>query len=115
MVARPLYPEGPVKQPESQKPGKDAFEVLSEARTGLFRATLLFGSIAVALALILAPAADRHAKTATIAHGFDLDPIQTGSIHQSDPSRYIVRRSVLQESGAQPCLMFPDGSQRGAC
>ena len=85
-----------------------------EMRTGLLRATLLFGSIAIALALIIAPAARKGADYVTASNPPQLDMISTGSIGSSN-SHYIVRRSVLQAPGAGPCLMFPSGERRGAC
>lgn len=95
-----------------QKSGKSGTFV--EARTGLFRATLLFGSIAGALALIVVPAADRHAKLTVAEHG--LDPVVTGSAARpGDKRTYVERRSVLWDAKNGPCLLFPDGSQRGAC
>ena len=86
---------------------------IAEARTGLFRATLLFGSIAAALSLIVVPAADRHARMA-VERGTEIDPVVTGSIVPPEHSRYTVRRSVLQPDNG-PCLLYPDGTQRGAC
>lgn len=97
---------------EEYKQKADAF---AEARTGLFRATLLFGSIAVALALIVVPAADHQAKL-TVAQAKDpIDQMITGSTTPAENQRYTLRRSVLQNSRSGPCLLFPDGTQRGAC
>lgn len=87
---------------------------LAEARTGLFRATLLFGSIAVALALIVAPAAERGAKYA-VSGAPQLDPIATGSIRSGEAGSYTIRRSVLQPAGAAPCIVFSGGGRSGAC
>lgn len=103
----------------ASKPKSDAglSETFAEARTGLFRATLLFGSIAVALALIIVPAADRQAKLAAAGAAEGLDPVLTGSTAAATPDirRYTLRRSVLDDSRSEPCLMFPDGTQRGKC
>ena len=87
----------------------------AEARTGLLRATLLFGSIAAALALIVVPAVDKQAKGSVAASMDDVDMITTGSIRHTDKQRYVVRRSVLQGPDREPCLLFPNGTQRGAC
>ena len=103
-----------MKEASHQKSGPAISETLAQARTGLFRATLLFGSIAVALALIVVPAADRQAKLSA----FDrkgIDTLTTGSVANPEKLRYVVRRSVLQDHAAGPCLMFPDGTRRGAC
>lgn len=87
--------------------------LMADARTGLLRATMLFGSIAVALALIVVPLADRHARTVVAERG--LDEMATGSVGTQHSSHYTLSRSVLQRNGAGPCLLFPDGSTRGAC
>lgn len=90
-------------------------EGIAEARTGLFRATLLFGSIAAALSLIIVPAADRHSREVVAARE-GLDPVATGSIAKpANAERYTLRRSVLRQDSEGPCLLFPDGSQKGAC
>lgn len=86
------------------------------ARTGLFRASLLFGSIAAALALIVVPEADRHAKTAIAERAADIDQTTTGSIGSPrKPERYTIYQSILDRPDQGPCIMFPDGSQKGAC
>lgn len=94
-------------------------DTLAEARTGLFRATLLFGSIAAALSLIAVPAADRHAKYEISQRERSpetVDPIVTGTNPSpGEPRRYVVRQSVLDDARSGPCLLFPDGTQRGAC
>lgn len=98
---------------EEWEKGRRASESIAEIRTGLFRATLLFGSIALALALIIAPAAKRGADYVATAHRPQLDTMTTGSISTSN--RYTVRRSVLQRSDALPCVIFSDGGSTGAC
>ena len=106
-----------MKEASQQKTGQQKTgmsETLSEARTGLFRATLLFGAIAIALALIVVPTADRHAKLAVAEHAEGLDQIVTGS-NRDASKRYVETRSVLWDAKHGPCLLFPDGSQRGAC
>jgi hypothetical protein len=98
----------------SQKSGVS--DTLVEARSGLFRATLLFGSIAVALAMIVVPTADQQAKQRVAAErARELDPITTGSNSTTDRQSYVSRRSVLTDPSKGPCLLFPDGTQRGAC
>lgn len=106
-----------MKEGNQQKSMAAMAETLAEARTGLFRATLLFGAIAIALALIVVPAADRHAKLTIAERIGDIDPMITGTnpANGSPVRRYVVRRSVLDIEGGGPCLYFPDGSQRGAC
>jgi len=101
-----------MKEASQQKSGMS--DSLAEARTGLFRATLLFGSIAAALALIVVPAVDRHTKVA-VSQGQDLDMMPTGSNSHANRRTYVESRSVLWDSKTGPCLLFPDGTQRGAC
>ncbi|KAB0677062.1 hypothetical protein F6X38_19570 [Aureimonas leprariae] len=89
---------------------------MAEARTGLFRATLLFGSAAAALSLIVVPMADRQAKLIVAERASDLDAMTTGSIgSDANVQRYTIRRSVLDRPDRAPCIMFPDGRQTGAC
>ncbi|MEF2071428.1 hypothetical protein [Consotaella aegiceratis] len=97
--------------------GSNSLRVLADASTGLLRATLLFGSIVIALSLILAPAADREARTRMADGAEFLDPVITGSVKQpgGSHSTYVVMRSVLQTPGAGPCLLFPDGRRKGEC
>lgn len=104
-----------MREEHKRKPDAGLTSVFAEARTGLLRATLLFGSIAVALALIVVPAADRQAKL-MVGDGRDkLDQMTTGSIRTPDAGRYTLLHSVLQDPSAGPCLLFADGTQRGAC
>ncbi|MEP9387842.1 hypothetical protein [Mesorhizobium sp. KR9-304] len=81
------------------------------AGVGLLRVALLFGSAAVALALIVAPIADKYAKS-QIAGVDGLDFLATGSIGK--PGAYTIRRSVLQEPGSV-CIIRPDGRRSGDC
>ncbi|WP_229152121.1 hypothetical protein [Aurantimonas sp. VKM B-3413] len=86
---------------------------MSEIGTGLFRATLLFGMLGLALALILAPAVDRGAGYLLAGDRPALDMMATGSIGSS--TRYTVSRSVLQPAGAPPCIFYPGGPGGGRC
>ncbi len=79
----------------------------------LIRVTLLFGSAAVALALVLAPAAERYAQGDLGMDGVDF--ISTGSIRNSGTARsYTIHRSVLQQPGAV-CIIHANGTTRGDC
>ena len=81
------------------------------AGVGMLRIALLFGSAAVALALILAPLADRYSKSQVV--GLDgLDFTTTGSI--GNRAAYTVRRSVLQAPGSV-CIIRANGQRRGDC
>jgi hypothetical protein len=89
--------------------------VLGDGSMGAVRIALLFGSAAVALALIIAPiAAGRsggdHSRT-TI--GADLDTMSTGSIGQG--TRYTIRKSVLQSAPNAICIIRDNGMRSGDC
>lgn len=83
---------------------------LGVAGTGMLRIALLFGSAAVALALILTPLAARHSRTNLVIGG--LDHTATGAI--GDRASYTIRRSVLQDAGAV-CIIRADGRRSGDC
>ena len=85
--------------------------LLGPAGVGVLRVALLFGSAAVALALILAPMADRYSKSQVV--GIDgLDYIATGSTGK--PRTYTIRKSVLQETGSV-CIIRATGERVGDC
>ncbi|UXN62526.1 hypothetical protein [Phyllobacterium zundukense] len=92
---------------------------LSGAAGGILRITLLFGSAAVALALIIAPLADRGSQAVVdYSTSRSIDEIQTGSIKTPDPittSTYTIRRSILQSSPKAVCILNSDGSKIGDC
>ena len=64
------------------------------AGMGVLRVTLLFGSAAVALALIIAPLADEYSRPEFADAGGGLDYTSTGSI--GPRGSYTIRKSVLQ-------------------
>jgi hypothetical protein len=77
---------------------------------------LLFGSAAVALALILAPIADRHVSSgqpAQSARTSGLDVMTTGAIRYR--GTYTERRSVLQPSPNSVCIIRDNGTRSGDC
>ena len=85
------------------------------AGMGLLRIALLFGSAAVALALIVVPLLDNEDSRTQIARdGFiGIDTTTTGSIGRS--ATYTIRRSVLQASPDSVCLIRADGRRSGDC
>ncbi|MDQ2632956.1 MAG: hypothetical protein M3Y43_07600 [Pseudomonadota bacterium] len=98
---------------------EDEWDAIRRRRAPLFgvagmsmlRVTLLFGSAAVALALILAPMADRYQKSRVV--GMDgIDFISTSST--GGRASYTIRRSVLQEPGAV-CIIHASGQRSGDC
>ena len=86
-----------------------------DAGMGLLRLTLLFGSAAVALALIAVPLLDNGNDRQQIARGgfMGLDTTTTGSIGR--PGTYTVRRSVLQPSPDAVCVIAASGRLSGDC
>lgn len=89
---------------------------LGYAGMGALRVTLLFGSAAIALALILAPIARDHTRMIVAqADGvYGLDNIVTGTVNRTS-GRYTVRRSVLQSSPDAVCIISDRGSKSGDC
>lgn len=88
---------------------------LGSAGMGALRVALLFGSVGIALALILTPLMERRMDRAAY-RGAGVDSFTTGSI--SDAQRrhaYIKRRSVLQSSPQALCIISADGSRSGEC
>lgn len=90
------------------------------AGMGALRITLLFGSAAVALALILVPVAENQAeKMMYSSYPGGLDMMATGTIGgavgQRGGSAYVVRRSVLQPSPSSVCIIRQNGMRTGDC
>jgi hypothetical protein len=88
---------------------------VGQAGMGALRVTLLFGSAAIALALIIAPIAERETRT-VIARAnapFGLDSTPIGSIHRSQS--YTIRRSILQPTPNSVCIISSSGRRSGAC
>jgi hypothetical protein len=85
--------------------------LLGIAGVGALRFALLFGSAAVALALILAPIADGQTRSFVGSPG--VDTITTGTVQQG--GRYTVRRSVLQDSPNAICVIRENGTRNGNC
>ena len=86
----------------------------ADAGMGLLRITLLFGSAAVALALIATPFLET--QTRSLVAGDDpggLDMAATGSIRHRNI--YTVRRSVLQPQSDSPCIIDSHGRGSGGC
>ena len=85
---------------------------------GILRITLLFGSAAVALALIIAPIADSQTRSYLAQDGgpIGVDTMTTGSIKGSGyRNGYTIRRSVLQSSPEAVCVINAIGVKTGDC
>jgi hypothetical protein len=87
------------------------------AGMGAVRVALLFGSAAVALALIFTPMLeDRTRKMTYSAYPAGVDMMATGSIGQrANPGAYTIRRSVLQPSPNAVCIIRDNGMRTGDC
>ncbi|MEI9431651.1 hypothetical protein [Mesorhizobium sp. Cs1299R1N3] len=86
----------------------------ADAGMSVLRITLLFGSAAVALALIATPFLDSQTRSQSAREDFPgLDMTATGSI--SHRSTYTVRRSVLQAEPGGVCIIRSDGKSSGEC
>jgi hypothetical protein len=81
---------------------------------GILRITLLFGSAAVALALIIAPILDKQIRSTAYDKPFGVDDFATGSVGKGG-NVYTIRRSVLQSSPDAICLIDSNGQRHGDC
>lgn len=97
--------------------GTMAAGLIASAGGGALRLALLFGSGAVALALILVPVLERQGRERSVAaldSRTQLDMIATGSIAAHE-TRYTIRRSVLQANPAAVCIITSSGHRSGQC
>jgi hypothetical protein len=85
------------------------------AGMGILRITLLFGSAAVALALIVAPIAESQTRSYVARGGTPagLDEMTTGSTGYR--GEYTIRKSVLQSSPQTVCVIRDNGVRIGDC
>lgn len=80
----------------------------------VLRVALLFGSIAIAIALLAVPLLQSGInETAMAVRGAGVDTMSTGSVR--DSNRYIVRRSVLQPTPDSVCVIRANGTRSGNC
>jgi hypothetical protein len=88
---------------------------LSRAGSSALRVVLLFGTLAVALALIAAPVIDQRVKTYISRTNVEpkLDYTATGSIGYK--GSYTIRKSVLQGSPNSVCILRDNGTKSGDC
>ena len=94
--------------------GKGTSSGLS-AGIGVLRVALLFGSAAVAFALLVTPILQRYTPAQETAWNKSpgIDYTQTGSIGYK--GSYTVRRSVLQGSPGSVCVIRDNGTRSGDC
>jgi len=86
---------------------------VEDAGMSVLRVALLFGSVAVALALLIVPMLDRDASFLSARPGAGVDVMSTGSI--GGGSSYTIRRSVLQDSPNSVCIIRSNGTRSGDC
>lgn len=86
---------------------------VEDAGIGALRIALLFGSVAVALALLIVPML--HRGTGLFANGSaaGIDVMSTSSV--SAGKTYTIRRSVLQDSPNSICIIRSNGTRSGDC
>ena len=93
----------------------------ANAGMGILRITLLFGSAAVALALIATPFLDSRTRLQAARAEFagSLDTMNTGSIGSMGSigrrDTYTLRRSVLQPLPSSVCVIRDNGKRSGDC
>jgi hypothetical protein len=87
--------------------------LLEIVQSGAIRIALLFGSAAVAIALLLAPVLDRQVRMARLTTLPGVDRMATGSI--PDGKIYTLHRSVLQETPSSVCVIHFNGVRTGDC
>lgn len=85
-----------------------------DAATGkIMRVALLFGSAAIAIALIATAVLDARLDKQFAGNEFGIDRMATGSIGYN--GTYVMRRSVLQNSRDSVCIIRDNGTQSGDC
>ncbi|MDR7034350.1 hypothetical protein [Mesorhizobium sp. BE184] len=83
------------------------------AGMGVLRIALLFGSTAIAVALMAIPYLEGKKDQFIARNPAGLDMMATGSIRSDNT--YTVRRSVLQPSPGSVCIIRDNGSRSGEC
>jgi hypothetical protein len=86
--------------------------LLEMVQSGAIRIALLFGSVAVAIALLLTPVLDREMRVARV-NALGIDRTVTGSI--ASQGVYTLHRSVLQSSPSAVCVIHSNGVRTGDC
>jgi hypothetical protein len=101
---------------EWEEPRSGRERLLGDFGMGALRVTLLFGSAAVGLALILTPLAESQVeRMAYSSYSSRLDTMATGTVGPRASGSYTVRRSVLQPSPSSVCIIRSNGARTGDC
>ncbi len=103
--------------PEQNKGNREEEQVDFLGVAGSLRFALIFGAAAIALALFVAPFAQKQADAILARGPVGLDTMSTGSIGpaRSGGGTYTIRRSVLQSSPQAVCIIRPGGARTGDC
>ncbi len=85
------------------------------ASIGALRVALLFGSAAIAVAMLITPIMARYSNTdkAMWSSAAGVDYMETGSIGYN--GSYTIRKSVLQGSPGSICVLRDNGTRSGDC
>lgn len=79
------------------------------------RIALLFGVMAVAVAMLAVPVLQDGARDLSFAgNSVGVDTMATASVRNGG-SRYTIRRSVLQPTPNSICIVRPNGTRTGVC
>jgi hypothetical protein len=87
--------------------------LLEIVQSGVIRIAMLFGSAAIAIALLLTPVLDRQVRVARLNGLPGVDRMTTGSV--PDGKIYTLHRSVLQETPSSVCVIHFNGVRTGDC
>lgn len=96
---------------DTERDGGRAARIIASGRISILHVALLFGSAAIAFALILTPMVSDFSRTRD--NPFGIDTMQTGSIGRQ--TSYTVRKSVLQPTPSSICVIRSDGRRVGDC
>ncbi len=86
-------------------------ERLEYAGGSILRVALLFGSVSIAIAMIVTHLLDNSIITQSASNGLDFGA--TASIGSKE--RYIIRKSVLQTDPNSVCIIRENGTYSGDC
>jgi hypothetical protein len=102
----------PLKNTDDELKQDQDNELYLPVQTGMVRMSLLFGSVAIAFALLLVPFITKESARFARSSA-DLDYISTGSI--SPDNVYVEHKSVLQKNDSSVCILRSNGAKIGDC